>query len=77
MTLTCVQRKTEMFVWLVCMCFVCVPASLSVCTHSRVCVCVCCAKERGVQYESGAGQQSDGFGSSLTAVKDETWFHMC
>lgn len=57
---------------------VCVCVSLLVHQFACVCVCVFCAKERGVQYEkSGAGQQSDGFGSSLTAVKDETWFHMC
>lgn len=45
----------------------------------RGCLCVClrvCAV-RCAARKSGAGQQSDGFGSSLTAVKDETWFHMC
>lgn len=51
MTLTCVQRKTEMFVW--CVCVFCVP--LCVHTLARMCVFVHlwvrCAKERGVQYE--------------------------
>lgn len=41
------------------------------CVCLRVCAVRCAARK------SGAGQQSDGFGSSLTAVKDETWFHMC
>lgn len=56
----------------------CVQGKTGMFVCCRVCVCVWRAKERGVQYEkSGAGQQSNGFGSSLTAVKDETWFHMC
>ena len=49
MTLTCVQRKTEM---LAC---VCVSVRDCVCALVCVCVCVCVharsAKERGVQYE--------------------------
>lgn len=49
MTLTCVQRKTEM---LACVC-VCVSLCVFVCVCTRVCVCVHArsAKERGVQYE--------------------------
>jgi hypothetical protein len=34
-------------------------------------------RERCAVQETSLDQQSDGFGSSLTAVKDETWFHMC
>lgn len=61
MTLTCVQRKTEMFVWYVCACFVCMCVCIFLCMHILVCTCVlvnlcvrvyvCFAKERGVQYE--------------------------
>lgn len=66
MTLTCVQRKTEMFVWCVRVCVFCM--CLSACTHSHVCVCVrvvlkrevCCTKEWRGPTERRIRLQLDG-----------------